>query len=253
MLDIDASLLRESPVLLLHLPEETRTHVAAAGVRAWRHGLWSLLYGAGVALALYWLSPKLGLQFEPTIAIAAGLVVLLAGLSLVGSVGDVITGAPVTAAGRFFELVMMTAATIAGADIGDDKLVMEANRDWWGWEGRKPGVPDGTATAVNAHERAAEGEDARGTGRTESEATPFSRIDDVLAVFDAHGIEHAVLIGNSLGGQTAIDTAISAPDRVAGLVGIAAVYAPANPPPVPATMTSVSSSQVVKAGLSSDG
>ena len=39
---------------------------------------------------------------------------LLAGLSLVSSVGDVITGAPVTAAGRFFELVMMTAATIAG-------------------------------------------------------------------------------------------------------------------------------------------
>jgi uncharacterized membrane protein YjjB (DUF3815 family) len=48
------------------------------------------------------------------VAIAAGLVVLLAGLSLVGSVGDVITGAPVTAAARFFELVMMTAATIAG-------------------------------------------------------------------------------------------------------------------------------------------
>ena len=66
------------------------------------------------ALVLYWLSPKLGLQFEPTVAIAAGLVVLLAGLSLVGSVGDVISGAPVTAAGRFFELVMMTAATIAG-------------------------------------------------------------------------------------------------------------------------------------------
>ena len=42
------------------------------------------------------------------------LVVLLAGLSLVGSVGDVITGAPVTAAARFFELVMLTAATIAG-------------------------------------------------------------------------------------------------------------------------------------------
>ena len=65
-------------------------------------------------LVLYVLSPKLGLQFEPTVAIAAGLVVLLAGLSLVGSVGDVITGAPVTAAGRFFELVMMTGATIAG-------------------------------------------------------------------------------------------------------------------------------------------
>ena len=57
---------------------------------------------------------KLGLQFEPTVAIAARLVVLLAGLLLVGLVGDVITGAPVTAAGRFFELVMMTGATIAG-------------------------------------------------------------------------------------------------------------------------------------------
>ena len=77
-------------------------------------------YAVGGAIAtappivLYALSPKLGLHFDPTVAIAAGLVVLLAGLSLVGSVGDVITGAPVTAAGRFFELVMMTGATIAG-------------------------------------------------------------------------------------------------------------------------------------------
>ena len=77
-------------------------------------------YAVGGAIAtappilLYALSPKLGLHFEPTVAIAAGLVVLLAGLSLVGSVGDVISGAPVTAAARFFELVMMTGATIAG-------------------------------------------------------------------------------------------------------------------------------------------
>jgi len=56
-------------------------------------------------------------EFEPTIAIAAGLVVILAGLSLVGSVGDVISGAPVTAAGRFFELLMLTAATIAGVGL----------------------------------------------------------------------------------------------------------------------------------------
>jgi uncharacterized membrane protein YjjP (DUF1212 family) len=66
-----------------------------------RHGLpFFFQYAVGGAIAtapplvLYWLSPKLGLQFEPTVAIAAGLVVLLAGLSLVGSVGDVITGAP---------------------------------------------------------------------------------------------------------------------------------------------------------------
>ena len=86
-----------------------------------RHGLpFFFQYAVGGAIAtapailLYALSPRLGLDFEPTVAIAAGLVVLLAGLSLVGSVGDVISGAPVTAAGRFFELVMMTAATIAG-------------------------------------------------------------------------------------------------------------------------------------------
>jgi uncharacterized membrane protein YjjP (DUF1212 family) len=86
-----------------------------------KHGLpffFQYAVGGAIAtappLALYVLSPKLGLHFEPTVAIAAGLVVLLAGLSLVSSVGDVITGAPVTAAGRFFELVMMTAATIAG-------------------------------------------------------------------------------------------------------------------------------------------
>jgi uncharacterized membrane protein YjjP (DUF1212 family) len=89
-----------------------------------RHGLpFFFQYAVGGAIAtapplvLYWLGPKLGLQFEPTVAIAAGLVVLLAGLSLVGSVGDVITGAPVTAAARFFELVMMTAATIAGVGL----------------------------------------------------------------------------------------------------------------------------------------
>ncbi|WP_422749322.1 threonine/serine ThrE exporter family protein [Mycobacterium sp. WMMD1722] len=89
-----------------------------------RHGLpFFFQYVVGGAIAtlppilLYWLSPKLGLHFGPTVAIAAGLVVLLAGLSLVGSVGDVISGAPVTAAGRFFELVMMTGATIAGVAV----------------------------------------------------------------------------------------------------------------------------------------
>jgi len=89
-----------------------------------RHGLpFFFQYAVGGAIAtapallLYWLGPKVGLQFDPTVAIAAGLVVILAGLSLVGAVGDVITGAPVTAAGRFFELVMMTGATISGVGL----------------------------------------------------------------------------------------------------------------------------------------
>lgn len=64
--------------------------------------------------------------------------------------------------------------------------------------------------------------DSRGIGRTESEAVPYSRVEDLLAVLDAAGIERAALVGNSLGGMTAIDAAISAPDRVAAVVGVAA-------------------------------
>lgn len=86
-----------------------------------RHGLpffFQYAIGGMIAtappLVIFTLSLKWGMQFDPTIAIAAGLVVILAGLSLVGSIGDVITGAPVTGAGRFFELVMLTAATISG-------------------------------------------------------------------------------------------------------------------------------------------
>lgn len=41
---------------------------------------------------------------------------------------------------------------------------------------------------------------------------------DVLAVLAAEGVEHAVLVGLSLGGCVALQTAIVAPDRVSGLV-----------------------------------
>ncbi len=54
------------------------------------------------------------MTIRPSQIIAAGVVVLLSGLSLVGSVQDAITGAPITAAARFFEVVMMTGGIIAG-------------------------------------------------------------------------------------------------------------------------------------------
>ena len=63
--------------------------------------------------------------------------------------------------------------------------------------------------------------DTRGAGRTESEAVAFSRLADVLAVLDDRGVGRAVLVGNSMGGVIAIDTAISAPDRVAAVVSVA--------------------------------
>jgi len=63
--------------------------------------------------------------------------------------------------------------------------------------------------------------DARGFGRSETEDVEFSRVDDLLAVLDAFGIERAALVGNSQGGQIALDLAVSRPDRVVALVQLA--------------------------------
>lgn len=64
--------------------------------------------------------------------------------------------------------------------------------------------------------------DQRGVGGSTTEPVEFSRIDDLLAVLDAAGIERAVLVGNSLGGMLAFDTAIVAPERVVAVVGVGA-------------------------------
>lgn len=66
------------------------------------------------AVALAAVAEPLGVSVSPTLIIAAGITVLLSGLSLVGSVQDAITGAPITAAARMLELLMMTGGIIAG-------------------------------------------------------------------------------------------------------------------------------------------
>jgi len=69
--------------------------------------------------------------------------------------------------------------------------------------------------------------DRRGFGDTtvDDPAAPFSHLDDLLAVLDAAGGEDggraAWLVGNSMGGALALDAALLAPDRVAGLVLVA--------------------------------
>ncbi|MFI1914052.1 threonine/serine exporter ThrE family protein [Nocardia sp. NPDC020380] len=55
-----------------------------------------------------------GIHADPSLIIAAGIAVLLAGLQLVGSVEDAITGAPITASARMLEVMMMTGGIIAG-------------------------------------------------------------------------------------------------------------------------------------------
>ena len=63
--------------------------------------------------------------------------------------------------------------------------------------------------------------DARGFGRSVTEDVEFRRVDDLLALLDAFGAERAALVGNSQGGQIALDLAVTHPDRVAALVQLA--------------------------------
>ncbi|GAA4852943.1 threonine/serine exporter family protein [Saccharopolyspora rosea] len=64
----------------------------------------------GVALAGY----STGYLDNAALAVAASIIVLLSGMTVVGSMQDAITGYNVTAAGRIFELALMSAGLIAG-------------------------------------------------------------------------------------------------------------------------------------------
>ena len=74
--------------------------------------------------------------------------------------------------------------------------------------------------------------DARGHGDSSPapvrDAYTYAELeDDLLAVLDGFGIDRAVLAGVSMGAHTAIRLALSAPERVAGLVVITPGYDPA--------------------------
>lgn len=92
-----------------------------------RLGRWGIppffLQAAGAAIAtavavgLLVLVPMLpvGLAtLPPSLVVASGIVVLLAGLSLVGAAEDAINGFPVTAVGRVFEVLVLTLGIVVG-------------------------------------------------------------------------------------------------------------------------------------------
>ena len=74
--------------------------------------------------------------------------------------------------------------------------------------------------------------DARGHGQSDpGDRYDYAALaDDLLAVFDRHGIERAVLAGASMGAHTAARFAIHHPDRVAGLVAITPAFVPDGEP-----------------------
>lgn len=59
--------------------------------------------------------------------------------------------------------------------------------------------------------------DLRGYGESEVGDSPFSNHEDVIAVLDHLDVDRAVVVGCSMGGGTAFDVALAAPDRVLGL------------------------------------
>jgi pimeloyl-ACP methyl ester carboxylesterase len=61
--------------------------------------------------------------------------------------------------------------------------------------------------------------DRRGFGDTAvAESQPVDHVADLLAVLDHLDVDAAVVVGNSMGGVLALDTAMTAPERVRGLV-----------------------------------
>ncbi|QTH59483.1 threonine/serine exporter family protein [Corynebacterium hindlerae] len=80
------------------------------------------IYGGFVATVpaavAYIIAVNQGFSLAPSQIIASGIVVMLAGLTLVQALQDGITGAPVTASARFFETMLVTGGIVAGVAIG---------------------------------------------------------------------------------------------------------------------------------------
>jgi uncharacterized membrane protein YjjP (DUF1212 family) len=70
--------------------------------------------GSAVATGVAVLLAAWDVPVRSSLVVAAGIVVLLAGLSLVGSAEDAISGFPVTAAARAFEVVTLTVGIVVG-------------------------------------------------------------------------------------------------------------------------------------------
>ena len=63
--------------------------------------------------------------------------------------------------------------------------------------------------------------DQRGHGASGAPPGPYSRAQlasDVVGVLDAEGIDQTILVGHSMGGIVAMETALAHPERIAGLV-----------------------------------
>lgn len=71
-----------------------------------------------VAAGIYAFQEYLPFSIQPSRLIAAGIIVMLAGLTLVQALQDGMTGAPVTGSARFFDTMLLTGGIVAGIALG---------------------------------------------------------------------------------------------------------------------------------------
>lgn len=60
----------------------------------------------------------MGADADPSLVVSAGIIILLAGIGLMGAMADALTGFPVTASARLLEAVLATIGVIAGVAAG---------------------------------------------------------------------------------------------------------------------------------------
>ena len=84
----------------------------------------------------------------------------------------------------------------------------------WAWEPLTPYLLDAGYRVVAF--------DRRGTGDSVTDEVSYSNRADISAVLDALELDRVALVGNSVGGQIAVDTAIEFPARVTAVVTIGA-------------------------------
>jgi 3-oxoadipate enol-lactonase len=93
-------------------------------------------------------------------------------------------------------------------------LIHAAIVDLESWQPMVPGLIDRGFRVIRY--------DMRGFGRTETEDVEYNPRADLVAVLDAVAVRRAAVVGNSRGGQTAIEAAIEFPDRLAAVVTLGA-------------------------------
>ena len=109
-------------------------------------------------------------------------------------------------------------ARLAIHDFGEGPpiVLLHANIvDAWAWEPLTPFLLEAGYRVVAF--------DRRGFGGSTTEDVEFSHRADTVSVLDALGLEQAALVGNSVGGQVALDTAIEFAARVVALVTIGSI------------------------------